>query len=727
MNTERVDSANVPAAEDHFHRYLNRTIMLLGEDAVLTLRKKTVAIAGCGGHGGAACLTLARMGVGGFILADPKPFDEPDINRQWAANLSTLGRNKAQVYEEMLRSINPEIRIRTFCEGVTEENTGEFLDQADMLIDCLDVAVPGALRKGMFAAAKARGLHAATAAMIGFGGLVAVAAPDGVPLETIASLEEDFIQGSELPPRFHEVFVPGHLALLRKYLKFHRAPSVAVAPAILGTLLSVEATVILLGATIPGWRPPLCLPWFLLVDLLRMNYSVAQLDEFARKPAASTDPSSVSVPAGSKAPAADSTPKDREAMLRKAQYNTNLLPDEAVDVDLLTDSWGEIGLAEDLPHRTDVNGAATPPEPILQGLFGYEHFLPVFRGRFAEALLARVLAAPGGVVVSNALFPTTRFHLEAGGLVVRELLPPDSYDLQSRSPFKGNLDVAALRSMLSGPAAGTVKLVYLETCVNALGGHPISIENLREIREAISGRGIRVVLDATRAFENAVIIQQREPAFADKPLAGIVREMCSYSDACAASLTKDFKCAAGGFVGTSNGELYTHVCDMVLAFGDGLSGPDRNALGRALGRFEQWNEASRRRVAQVQRLWEALGRLSVPLASPAGGHGLFVDARSFLAHLPPDKHPLQALANELFVVTGVRAGANLASPEQVTRGIQLLRLAIPIARYSDDALESVTRGFEMLMVRKDRVRGLRRVGGPPGVRGEFAATYYPEA
>ena len=113
-----MDPSNAQATapeEDYFTHYLNRTIMLLGKEAVLTLREKTIAIPGCGGHGGAACLTLARMGVGNFILADPKPFDEPDINRQWGANLQTLGRNKADVYAEMLLNINPEVKYGNFA------------------------------------------------------------------------------------------------------------------------------------------------------------------------------------------------------------------------------------------------------------------------------------------------------------------------------------------------------------------------------------------------------------------------------------------------------------------------------------------------------------------------------------------------------------------------------------------------------------------------------------
>ena len=279
MAADRPPSESSTAEPDYFQQYLHRTIMLLGEEAVQNLRTKTVAIAGCGGHGGAACLTLARMGVGGFILADPKPFDEPDINRQWGANLGTIGQNKAEVYAQMLHEINPEIRIRKFCDGITDTNADEFLDGADLLIDCLDVAVPGALRKKLFVAAGARGLHIFTAAMLGFGGMVAGAFPGGLPLELLGGIEDTAIAGSKLPAGLREVFVPEFMDLIDQHLHRHRVPSIAISPAILGTILSVEAAVTLLGNTFAGWRPPVCLPRLLLVDLLRMNFRVVHLDD----------------------------------------------------------------------------------------------------------------------------------------------------------------------------------------------------------------------------------------------------------------------------------------------------------------------------------------------------------------------------------------------------------------------------------------------------------------
>ncbi|MBA4388702.1 MAG: hypothetical protein C0404_12025, partial [Verrucomicrobia bacterium] len=165
------------SGDGYFLQFLNRTVRMIGREAVDTLRTRRVAIAGCGGVGGAACITLARMGVGRFTLADPGLFDEPDINRQWAANGGTLGKNKTAVHEEILHTINPDVEVRSFSDGVTEENIEAFLDGADLVVDCLDIAVPGHLRSGMSRRAWERGMYCISAPTLGFGGFVITASP----------------------------------------------------------------------------------------------------------------------------------------------------------------------------------------------------------------------------------------------------------------------------------------------------------------------------------------------------------------------------------------------------------------------------------------------------------------------------------------------------------------------------------------------------------------------
>ena len=728
------------ANTDYFHQFLNRTMLMLGQEAVDTLRTKTVAVAGCGGQGGSACLTLARMGVGGFILADPKPFDEPDINRQWAANLTTLGRNKAEVYEELLRQINPDIRVRTHTEGITDTNVEQFLAGADILIDCLDVAVAPALRAKLFAGARTAGIYAATGAMISFGGVMAVAAPDGLPMDLINGHEDEAIRDSRLPRFLDEIFVPEFVRRVERTIGQFKAPSISVSPALLGLMLSTEAVVALLGASMPGWRAPVCLPNLLVVDLLRMTYRVARLEEFMEERGHSTfcspnSDTSTGNPSASQAHNDQRSPQKvecplsspdaqaaRRAVLSKVGWNTNLLPHEAVQVDLLTDSWSEIPGAQ----TDDEIGHAAPvqTEDVLRGLLGYRFFVPVFRGRFAESLLARTIR-PGGIVVCNSLFPTTRFHLQSGGLDVRELPCAHAYDAGGDAPFKGDLDTAALGELLFGPEGQKVRAVYMELAVNATGGHPVSAANLRAVRELTAQRGIPVLLDTTRAFENAELVRQREPGYAERSLGSIVRELCSYSDACAGSLTKDFRCRVGGYVGTNHMEMFVGVRDLTLAMGDGLDAAGFAAMRAAAARHAEWTAQSQARVAQTAALHKELAARGVPVLNPPGGHGLFIDVRAMLPHVASDQFPAQALANELFTAAGVRGSDNLITPVQAANGACLLRLALPLGGLAPQAARAVVEGLSSLFDRRQTIRGLRRTGGPPGVLGQFAGTFTP--
>lgn len=369
----------------------------------------------------------------------------------------------------------------------------------------------------------------------------------------------------------------------------------------------MEAVAALLGAALPGWRPPVTLPRLLLVDLLRMTYRVLDLDELAPKtaqPAAPVGPVAPVTQGPDPTQPAASARAARRAQLAQVGYNTNLLPDGAVALDLITDSWAEIPL----PAAAPPAAGETVPEvaDLLRGLYGYRYLVPVFRGRFAEALLARSLAGRPGIVVSNGLFPSTRFHL-----------------------------------------------------------------------------------------------------------------------CCAASCTKDFQTPLGGFAATRTGVHATALRDLALAHGDGLSAAGRAVLARSLARYAHWNQCGSERAGQVQRLWAQLRDLGVPLVGPAAGHGLFVDAGALLPHLSADRHPAQALANALFLAAGVRGAVNFSTPRQVQAGVQLLRLAVPLARYSDAQLAVLVAAFRDLTRDPAGIPGLSKTYRPPGAIGDYAASYEP--
>lgn len=759
-NTE-ADPAAARAEEDR-RAFLNRTIMLLGEDAVRGLGTRTVAVAGCGGVGGAAAITLARMGVGGFILADPGRFDPPDINRQWAASWDSLGRNKAEVYEEVLRSINGGLRLRTYSEGLTDDNVEAFLEGADVVIDCLDIAVPGELRARLYQAARAKGIHALCAPALGFGAALAIGAPDGLPMEAVfGKVLGEATARSTLPPGLRRLVVPEHLDACERHLSSLRVPSVAISPALASALMSAEIYLLLSGPEAPGWRPAPCLPQLLVVDPIRMTYQVVDIRDLAGPPPA---PAAADLPPASAAngqprdtaangqprePAARDEPREaagtrtlaaRQASLAAAGHNTNLLPPGTLTVDLLSDSWRErapraaagsgvssSGASDSSVSSSGVSNSAADLESRLAETYGFPFNLPVARGRFAEALLAQALLQPGRTVVCNALFPTTRYHLAARGAPLLDLGVAAARAASDPYSFKGDLDLDALREALAG---GQVQAVYVELCANSIGGHPMSLANLRAVQGMTAEAAVPLLLDATRAWENAALIREREPGQAGRTLAEILRDLCDCATACASSLSKDYLSPVGGFIGSRSAELHTGLRDLaLLAYGQELSGAEAGMLARALDVDQERPEGAAGRAALAHRLHAALRAVAVPVIEPAGGHGVFVDARAFLPDLPAAAHPTATLGNALYLAAGLRAGANPAGPAgNASDHPELLRLALPVGATEAEGaaiVATAVAAFQRVAAERAGLRGLRTLNQPPGLIGALTSSYQP--
>src|SRR5581483_6895237 len=146
----------------------SRTLGLVTRDELTALEAKTVAIAGLGGVGGSHLLTLTRLGIGRFHLAEFDTFGLENFNRQAGANMSTVGRPKLDVMEEAARQINPELQIRRFPRGLTAENMDEFLRGVDIYVDSLDFFAFN-IRSLVFQSCYERGIPALTAGPLGMG------------------------------------------------------------------------------------------------------------------------------------------------------------------------------------------------------------------------------------------------------------------------------------------------------------------------------------------------------------------------------------------------------------------------------------------------------------------------------------------------------------------------------------------------------------------------------
>jgi tyrosine phenol-lyase len=306
------------------------------------------------------------------------------------------------------------------------------------------------------------------------------------------------------------------------------------------------------------------------------------------------------------------------------------------------------------------------------------------------------------------LFPSTRFHIEANGGKVIDVIGDAALDLTSPALFKGDIDSAKLSAALQ-EHKGSLACIYVELCVNACGGHPVSLRSLKAARDAADASGVPLFLDACRILENSYLIQQREPGYEGRSVAEIARATCDLADGCTMSALKDFSVPAGGFIGTRDEAAYQKV--YAQSFLDGVQ-PASAIMAALSDGFDELfaNDAwVTSRVNQVQYLWQRLTE-SVPVLQPAGGHGVFINVSRFLPHLSKENFPAEALAAFVFEFSGVRLtkGPPLA-PSQTARNLELLRIAIPARRYLHAHMDDTVDALLYAYAHRDEIKGLRKL------------------
>ncbi len=190
--SQRLDELSPPGTDPAAWSYdvafcRNRGLVTAEEQQ--TLRASRVAIVGMGGVGGSDLVTLARLGIGRFTIADPDNFEAANTNRQYGASLSTLGRPKAEVMARVVRDINPEAEIRIFTEAIGPHNAEEFLRDADVLVDGLEVFEIG-VRRILFRLAARRGIYALSAGPVGFSTVWVIIDPRGMTFDDYFGLRD---------------------------------------------------------------------------------------------------------------------------------------------------------------------------------------------------------------------------------------------------------------------------------------------------------------------------------------------------------------------------------------------------------------------------------------------------------------------------------------------------------------------------------------------------------
>ena len=437
-------------------------------------------------------------------------------------------------------------------------------------------------------------------------------------------------------------------------------------------------------------------------------------------------------------------PQERQRAIREAGYNTFLLRSRDVYIDLLTDSgtsamsdrqWAGMMLGDEAYAGSD---NFYHLEQAIREFYGYQYVVPTHQGRAAEHIISRILIKPGDIIPGNMYFTTTRLHQELAGGTFVDIIIEEAHDPENEHPFKGNVDLNKLEMLIHRHGAKKIPYVSIATSVNMAGGQPISLENLRALRELTQKHGIPIYHDMTRVAENAYFIKQRERGYSDKSIRQIVKEICSLTDGATMSAKKDALVNIGGFLAVNDREIFEEARNLVVVYEGlhtygGLAGRDMEAM--AIGILESTDENHiRARVGQVQYLGEKLIDMGIPIVKPVGGHGVFINAKRFLPHLSQDVFPAQTLAAEIYLDSGVRtmergvvsAGRNKETGEHNYPDLELVRLTIPRRVYTQAHMDVVAESIEAVYEKRDSIKGLKMVYEPKYLR-FFQARFEPLA
>jgi len=425
----------------------------------------------------------------------------------------------------------------------------------------------------------------------------------------------------------------------------------------------------------------------------------------------------------------------REQWIGDARYNLFKLKSQQVFIDLLTDSgtgamsqeqWSAM-MSGDESYAGSRSFEAM--KETVSELTGYPHVLPTHQGRAAENVLFSVLVKQGDVVPGNAHFDTTKGHIEFRKAKAVDCTVDEAHDTSAYHPFKGNLDMKKLENVFQTHGKDRIPLIMVTLTCNSIGGQPVSLENLKAVRELADRYGATVIFDAARFAENAYFIKTREEGYADRSIREIVLEMFSCADGMTMSSKKDGIVNIGGFIALNSESLYREASmfnilfEGYLTYG-GMTGRDMAALAQGLKEATSWNYLESR-VRQVAYLGEQLKSKGIPVQEPFGGHAIFVDAKRFLPDVPVEEYVAQTLALELYLESGVRAveiGTLLADRDPETRenrhpSLEMVRLTIPRRVYTRNHMDYVAAALGNIFDRRSLITsGYRITYEPPLMR-----------
>ncbi len=427
------------------------------------------------------------------------------------------------------------------------------------------------------------------------------------------------------------------------------------------------------------------------------------------------------------------TAAQRKKALIEAGYNTFLLKSDDVYIDLLTDSgtsamsdrqWAGMMMGDEA-YAGSRNFYHL--EEVVKDVYGYKYLIPTHQGRGAENILSKILIKKGDIIPGNMYFTTTRLHQELAGGKFEDIIIDEAHDPENEFPFKGNVDLTKLDKLIKKYGAAKIPYISIATSVNMAGGQPISMKNLKELRAFTKKYNIRIIHDMTRVAENAYFIQQKEKGYETKSVKEIVKEINSYTDGCTMSAKKDALVNIGGFLAVNEWDVFEEARNMVVVYEGlhtygGLAGRDMEAMAIGIGESVS-DDHIRARVGQVIYLGNKMIDYNIPIVKPIGGHGIFVNAKKFLPHLPQNQFPAQTLAAELYLDAGVRtmergvvSAGRKANGENYYPKLELVRFTIPRRVYTQAHMDVIAESAAHVYDRRNKIKGMKMVYEPKYLR-----------
>ncbi len=436
------------------------------------------------------------------------------------------------------------------------------------------------------------------------------------------------------------------------------------------------------------------------------------------------------------------TREEREKLLKDAGYNPFMLHADDVLIDLLTDSGTSAMSAKQWAGimEGDESYAGSKSfykfESAVNKITHMKHIIPTHQGRAAEKILFSVVGGPGKFFPNNTHFDTTRANIEFTGAEANDLLTEIGKHPEKRADFKGNMDIEKLEAFMTEKGIENIPLCMITVTNNSGGGQPVSMQNIRGVKEVCKKYNIPLFLDACRFAENAYFIKLREKGYQDKSVLEIAQEMFSYADGATMSAKKDALVNIGGFLALNDDELAMECRNLLIVtegfptYG-GLAGRDLEAVAQGLEEVvdEHYLEY---RIKSVEYLGSKLVEAGVPIIEPPGGHAIYIDAKRFLPNILPKQYPGQSIVCELYLEGGIRAveigsvmfGKYDDNGKLIPSMMELVRMAIPRRVYTQSHIDYLIEIILEVFNTREKLKGYKITYEAPMLR-HFTARFEP--